>query len=87
MIPVEVPADARPVLASEIIFTIEPDHLLYGQPCPACGQPLSVTADVVLVLAGIAPENQKGSGYTAGGAVAVHAACAGVEPADEADHG
>lgn len=83
MIPVEVPADARPVLASEIIFTIEPDHLLYGQPCPACGQPLSVTADVVLVLAGIAPEDRRESGLVTGGAVAVHAACAGVEGEEE----
>lgn len=87
MIPVRVPADARPVLASDRLFTIEPDHALYGQPCPACGLPLSVTADVVLVLAGIAPEDRKESGYTTGGAVAVHAACAGVEPADVTEQG
>lgn len=33
---------------------------------------------VVLLFAGIEPEDRKPGGWTTGGAVAVHAACAGV---------
>lgn len=77
MIPVRVPAGARPVLASERRMTMAPGHPLYAQPCPACDRPLGGEA-VVLVLAGIAPQDRKASGYATGAAVAVHAACAGV---------
>lgn len=79
MIPVRVPAGTRPVLASERRMTIAADHPLAPVNCPACDQPLGPVdgpaAPVVLVFAGIA---RKDAGYTTGGAVAVHEACAGV---------
>jgi hypothetical protein len=79
MIPVRVPADAKPVLASDRVIDLQPTHplALSQTPCPACDSPLAGTK-IVLVLAGIAPGDRKDSGWTAGGAVAVHAACAGV---------
>lgn len=77
MIPVRVPADAKVTLASERRFTIEPGHPLAAEACPACDLPLPGSPSV-LVLAGIAPEDRKPAGFTTGGAVAVHAACAGV---------
>lgn len=91
MIPVRVPADARITLASERRHVIAPDHPLAMEDCPACGLPLIGTprADggldmaagpVVLVFVGIAPDDRKPAGWTTGGAVAVHEACAGVKP-------
>jgi hypothetical protein len=79
MIPVRVPADAKPILASDRVIDLQPTHplALSETPCPACDGPLAGTK-IVLVLAGIAPEDRKDGGWTAGGAVAVHAACAGV---------
>ena len=77
MIPVRVPASARPVLASGRRMTMQPGHPMYDELCPVCDNLLGGRV-IVLVLAGIAPEDQKDGGYTTGGAVAVHAACAGV---------
>jgi hypothetical protein len=77
VIPVRVPADAKPVLASERRFAAGRGHPLDNFPCPVCGGPLGEQV-IVLVLAGIAPEDRKPAGWTTGGAVAVHAACAGV---------
>lgn len=77
IIPVRVPADARPVLASERRFAAHRGHPLDGIPCPVCDGPLGERV-TVLILAGISPEDQKPGGFTYGGAVAVHAACAGV---------
>ena len=75
MIPVRVPADAKPVLASERAFDIAPDHPLSGQDCPVCDGPL-MGQPVVLVFAGIGPDDRKPGGWTTGAAVAVHEACA-----------
>jgi hypothetical protein len=77
MIPVRVPADAEPVLATDQRFTIAPDHPLAEWGCPVCDEPL-VNRVTVLILAGIAPEDRKDSGYTTGAGVCVHAVCAGV---------
>jgi len=77
VIPVRVPADAGPVLASERRFAANRGHPLDNLPCPVRGGPLGEQV-IVLVLAGIAPEDRKPAGWTTGGAVAVHAACAGV---------
>jgi hypothetical protein len=79
MIPVRVPADARPVFASDRVIDLQPTHpmALSETPCPACDGPLAGTR-VVLVLAGISPEDRERGGWVSGGAVVVHAACAGV---------
>jgi hypothetical protein len=77
MIPVRVPAGASPVLATERRFAVAPDHPLAAGVCPACDLPLP-GSPAVLVLVGIAPEDRKPAGWTTGGAVAVHAVCAGV---------
>lgn len=77
IIPVRVPATARPVLASERRMSIRPDHPLYDSPCPVCDHPLGEMV-TVLVLAGIEPGDRKPTGWTTGAAVAVHALCAGV---------
>ena len=80
MIPVNVPSDARPLLASERRFVIPAkDHPLSGKLCPACDEPLAGEQEVVLVVVGIAPSRRKLDGWTTGGAVAVHVACAGEE--------
>ena len=78
MIPVRVPSDMLPVLASERRFPKADGW------CPVCDEALDDGAPVVLVFCGIAPEDRKeGPGrWTTGGAVAVHSACAGV-PANE----
>jgi hypothetical protein len=81
VIPVRVPAGARPVLASERRFAANRGHPLDPRPCPVCDGPLGEQV-TVLILAGIAPEDRKPAGATVGGAVAVHAACAGV-PGEE----
>jgi hypothetical protein len=77
VIPVRVPASMMPVLASERRFNVQPDHPLYEVLCPVCDGLLGETV-TVLVFAGIAPEDRKDAGWTTGGAVAVHAFCAGV---------
>lgn len=77
MIPVRVPADAVPVLASPRRFAAHRGHPLDAHHCPVCDFPLG-DGVVVLILAGIAPEDRKPAGWTTGGAVAVHAVCAGV---------
>ncbi len=82
MIPVRVPADAKPVLASERRMTILPGHPLYDDLCPVCDGLLGETV-TVLVFAGIDPENHKPAGWTTGAAVAVHAFCAGVSEAEQ----
>lgn len=80
MIPVRVPADLKPLLANERRFPpMDPDHPLADFPCPVCDGPLGEKV-TVLVFCGIASEDRKdGPGrWTTGGAVAVHAECAGV---------
>ena len=83
MIPVRVRKDFRPELASDRVIDLEPTHplALSEYPCPACDGPLAGTK-IVLVVIGIAPEDrERASGaWATGGAVAVHAACAGVTP-------
>ena len=87
MIPVRIPADVKVPLASERRFAAHRGHPLDPQPCPVCDGPLGDLV-TVLVVVGIAPGDRKPGGYTTGGAVAVHAVCAGVpeeEPAREAE--
>lgn len=79
VIPVRVPANAKPVLATERRFTLTPDHPLYDVACPACDEALGGPYPVVLILAGIAPHNREGvSSWANGAGVAVHAVCASV---------
>lgn len=87
MIPVRVPADVKVPLASERRFAAHRGHPLDPMPCPVCDGPLGEKV-TVLVVVGIAPEDREPGGYTTGGAVAVHAECAGVpeeEPEREAE--
>jgi hypothetical protein len=83
IIPVRVPANARPVLASERRMAAHRGHPIDPYPCPVCDLPLG-DGVTVLILAGIEPESRKPAGWATGAAVAVHAACAGVpeEPAE-----
>jgi hypothetical protein len=59
-------------------------HWVYVADCPVCDEGIS-DEPYVLVFVGIDPEDRKDSGWTNGGAVVVHAACAGVsdEPTAE----
>jgi hypothetical protein len=87
VIPIRVPADLTVTLASERRLTIAPEHPLYRERCPVCDYPLG-NAVTVLVFAGIEPGDRKEAGWTTGGAVAVHAVCAGVaetEPQGDRD--
>jgi hypothetical protein len=78
MIPVRVPVDV-PIHTVGGIRTLMAEHPLYDRDCPVCDGPLT-DLPITLVCVGIHPEDRKPSGWTTGGAVAVHAACAGVEP-------
>lgn len=88
VIPVRVPAKTKPQLASSNRFTVGPDHPMCATECPGCGVPLGYPADnppqCVLVFAGIEPGRRKPSGWTTGGAVVVHAMCAGVPEREQA---
>ena len=85
MIPVRVRMDTKPVLASDRVMTIASDHPLAreGVLCPACDRAFTLNNKAVLVFVGIDPEDhERHSGaYGTGGAVAVHAACAGLQDA------
>lgn len=76
IIPIQVPADAKPVLASERRFNLKEDHPLYSAGCPVCDDILG-SKESVLILAGIAPENRRPAGSCTGEGVMVHAECAG----------
>ncbi len=71
MIPVRVPADAKPVLASDRRIAMQPDHPLFDVLCPVCDVFLG-DRETVLILVG-----RKPGAWTTGAAVAVHADCAG----------
>jgi hypothetical protein len=89
MIPVRVPADLKPTLANERRFPpMTPDHPLAYVPCPVCGEALRERV-TVLVFAGIMAEDRKEgpNRWTTGGAVAVHAVCAGVPELAPAEEG
>lgn len=76
MIPVRLPATFEPHVVRDDCL-IEDGHPLYGQDCPACGRPIGTDPELVaLVAVGIAPEDRQPAGWTTGGAVAVHTACA-----------
>lgn len=80
LIPIRVHATLRPVLAGEP-FLLAADHPAARYACPACDEHLACSGrdprSVVLVFVGVAPDNQKTLGYVNGGAVIVHAECAG----------
>jgi hypothetical protein len=59
-------------------------HDMYAVPCPVCGGALG-SGVVVLITAGIAPEDRQPGGWVTGSAVAVHAVCAGV-PEEEPEN-
>jgi hypothetical protein len=80
VIPVRLPADFTPHIVRDDCL-LDPDHPLYGQPCPVCTDPLGVDQlPVALVAVGVAPDRRKPSGWTSGAAVAVHTACARPAP-------
>lgn len=74
MIPRRVPADFVPAHISGLLW-LDPDHLPYGRPCPACDAPMK-DEPVVLVPVGIAPRHRDRTVQTIAGTVTVHAACA-----------
>jgi hypothetical protein len=75
MIPVRVPTDFPAHIVRDDM-TLTPDHPLYGDPCPACGDPMTEDERIALVAVGIIPIDRDRR-FATGGAVAVHAACAG----------
>lgn len=82
MIPVRIPADA-PLHTVGGLRTIAPEHPMSQDDCPVCDVPLTVMP-ITLVYVGIDPETraqvlEKGKAYATGAAVAVHAACAGLD--------
>lgn len=79
MIPVRIKSDTKPVIPTDRVITMNPDHPLAHTQCPVCDVQL-VARPVVLVFVGIAPEDrERATGYATGAAVTVHADCAGVE--------
>lgn len=78
IIPVRVPSDSKPILATDRSFDIRPDHPLYSEYCPVCAVPLGLRK-AVLVVVGIEPSSRKEYGFCTGAAVAVHSDCAGYE--------
>jgi len=82
VIPVRVPADAPPHTVGGI-RTLSAEHPLHTAACPVCDG-LLADQPITLVFVGIHPEDRKASGWTTGGAVAVHAACAGIDAATTA---
>lgn len=78
MIRVHVPVDV-PLYTVGGVCTLTPKDRLYRRECPVCDRPLA-DQPFTLVCVGIHPADRKPSGWTTGSAVAVHAACAGVEP-------
>lgn len=84
IIPVRVPFDTKPVLATEGLKVIEldRDHPLFPEPCPVCEVELGFMP-IVLIFAGIELTSRKDHGWCTGAAIAVHAQCAGYqEPAN-----
>lgn len=77
MIPVRVPVDA-PLTTMGGVRTLGVGHFANDDVCPVCDQPLANTP-ITLVFVGIAPEDRKESGWTTGGSVIVHGACAGLK--------
>lgn len=77
MIPVRVPMDAA-IHTVGGVRTLDADHPAYSDPCPVCDGPAG-DAPITLVLVGFAPGDRRPTGWGTGGAVVVHAACAGVE--------
>jgi hypothetical protein len=78
MIPVRVQADFQPPHVA--VKHVAADHPLadVAFDCPVCDESLSGRC-VALVPVGIEPGDRKPAGWTTGGAVAVHATCAGVD--------
>lgn len=78
MIPVRISNDLQPVLANSRRFPSADGW------CPVCDETLA-EGPVVLVFCGIAPIDRKEgeNRWTTGGAVAVHAVCAGVPAPEE----
>lgn len=84
MIPVRVPAGSEPHVIAGLVRTVNAEHPLYYYLCPACDEPIG-DLPLTLVCVGIAPHKRKDSGWTRGGAVAVHAACVGLEAGNDGE--
>lgn len=78
IITIRVPADAKPVLATDRRFNIKHDHPLYETQCPVCDVILG-DEECVMILAGIPRDCQKSSGWTTGTGIMVHTVCAGYD--------
>lgn len=77
MIPVRVPVDA-PIHTVGGVRTLADTHPGRDESCPVCDWDIG-SRPVTLVLVGIDPADRaEGKQWTTGGAVIVHAACAGV---------
>lgn len=77
MIPIRVPANA-PLHTVGGIRILDDQHPLYWEDCPVCDEPIG-SRPLTLVYVGVLPEDRKERGWTTGAAVAVHAACAGLD--------
>jgi len=78
VIPVRIPATAA-IHTTGGTRELAADHPLFIEDCPVCDAVLG-SEPITLVLVGVLPEDRKEAGWTTGAAVAVHAACAGVQP-------
>lgn len=74
MIPVRVPATARPPRATDEPRFVSKDHPAATIGCPVCELAIGGTK-VHLIIVGAEPDDQRGAWFT-GAAVAVHEECA-----------
>lgn len=82
MIPVRIDSNTALTVVSPKLNTIDKLHPIYGLECPACGITLSDIKDnnpiqIALVYVGMR-RTERIKKYATGGAVAVHAECAGL---------
>lgn len=83
IIPVRVASDSPLTTVGRVYDALPEEHPLAARPCPVCDGSLTA-APVTLVFVGIDPEiRAEGKSWCTGAAVAVHAACAGVDPTGE----
>ncbi|WP_034088844.1 hypothetical protein [Streptacidiphilus albus] len=77
IIPVRVAAD-MPLSTVGGVRQLAEGHPLCDQDCPVCDELLG-SKPMTLVYVGTQPEYRQATGYVTGTAVAVHAACAGLD--------